>query len=97
MHGRPAAALVVVRLEHRRVDDPAERPGALVDQAGPLGDLDAGRAEQLLRLAAVVPAAKKTASPGLAPTASARPARCASERFLATGPPASPVSASSTT
>ena len=33
------------------------------------------------------PAAKKTQSPGLAPTCAASPARSASVRFLATGPP----------
>ena len=54
MYGGPAdlvAGVVDGRLEHRRVDHPAERPGALVDQTGPAGDLDARRAEQLLRLA----------------------------------------------
>ena len=38
------------------------------------------------------PAAKKTQSPGFAPTASTSPARSASEMFLATGPPSSPSS-----
>ena len=37
-------------------------------------------------------AAKKMASPGLAPTASASPDRCSADRFLATGPLGSPVS-----
>ena len=52
VHGRPTA--FVIPLEHRRVHHPAERPRRLVDQAGPVGDLDAGRAEQLLRLAPFV-------------------------------------------
>src|SRR6266545_1301924 len=42
-------------------------------------------------------AAKNTASPGFAPTASASPARCSAERFFATGPRGSPVSASKRT
>ena len=46
-----------------------------------------------LRAADGVPAAKKMQSPGCAPTCSTSPARSASERFLATGPPSSPSSA----
>ena len=42
------------------------------------------------------PAAKNTQSPGCAPTCAARPARSASDRFLATGPPSSPSSPTST-
>ena len=38
------------------------------------------------------PAAKKTQSPGFAPTCAARPAFSSSLRFLATGPPSSPSS-----
>ncbi len=53
MVDRGPAALVGL-LEHRGVDDPAERPGRLVDQLGPLRDLDAGGAEQLLRLTPLV-------------------------------------------
>ena len=40
------------------------------------------------------PAAKKMQSPGLAPTWAASPSRSASVRFLATGPPSVPSSAS---
>ena len=39
------------------------------------------------------PAAKKTQSPGCAPTAATSPSRSASEMFLATGPPSVPSSA----
>ena len=42
------------------------------------------------------PAAKKTQSPGAAPTCSARPAFSVSDRFLATGPLSSPSSPTST-
>ncbi len=44
------------------------------------------------RASDALPAAKNTQSPGAAPTASTRPARSASDRFLATGPPSSPSS-----
>ena len=50
---RGGPADLVGRLELRGVDDPTERPRRLVDQAGALGDLDPGRAEQFLGLAAL--------------------------------------------
>ncbi len=50
------------------------------------------RARELL----AAPAPKKMQSPGWAPTKPASPGRSASERFLATGPPSSPSSPTST-
>ena len=55
-------------------------------------DLEPGGAEQRPRRPWPAPAAKKMQSPGWAPTCAARPARSASVRFLATGPPSSPSS-----
>ena len=48
------------------------------------------------RASDVRPAAKKTQSPGSAPTAAASPARSSSLRFLATGPPSVPSSSTVT-
>ena len=61
------------RLEQRRVDDPEERPGVLVDQVAALADLEAGGAEQRRARPCVAPAAKKTQSPGSAPTCRGQP------------------------
>src|SRR3954447_17422228 len=61
VHERPGAVLGL--LEHREVDDEEERPRAGLDELQPLGDLVAGRAEQLLRGPAAPPRGKKTDPP----------------------------------
>src|SRR3954471_18717635 len=98
MHERPGTVLGL--LEHREVDDEQERPGAGLDEVQPLGDLVAGRAQQLLRRPAGArpgedahpgpPAAGLP--PASAPSAATRPPLAASEMFLAAGPPRVPSS-----
>ena len=84
------------RLEQRRVDDPEERPGRLVDQPAAAADLQPGRAEQRPRRRRARRRRRRRSRPASRRRASASPARSASERFLATGPPSSPSSPTST-
>jgi hypothetical protein len=69
----PAATASTGRLEQRRVDDPQEGPGRLVDQPDRGADLRRA-APSSARTPWPAPAAKKMQSPGLAPTWAARPA-----------------------
>lgn len=99
VHRVPALELALVvldRLEHREVDDPEEGPLRLVDQLAAAADLQAGGAQQLLR-GALLAGREEDRVAVLGTAAAARPARCSAERFLATGPRSSPVSASMTT
>ena len=84
----PLAVGVGGRLEQRRVDHPAERPGVLVDQAAAPADLQRGphRAAPAPLLARAGGEEDRVAGLGADVRRPARPAR-SSERFLATGPP----------
>ena len=74
-------------LEHRRVDDPEERPGALVDQLAAGAPISSRAAPSSACASDRGPRRRRCSRPAAAPVAAARPARSASERFLATGPP----------
>ena len=92
----PAAIATLGRLEQRRVDHPAERPGVLVDQPDPLGRSRAAwhRAATARRRAD----RPRRRCSRLARHRRSRRARRARTRtrFLATGPPSSPSSPTST-
>ena len=105
VHGRPGAVAdrdvaggggVGGGLEQRRVDDPEEAPGALVDQAAAATDLEARGAEQRAAGLDRAGGEEDAVARLRRPTWAARPAFSSSVRFLATGPPSSPSSWTST-
>ena len=84
------------RLEERGVDDPEEAPGGLVDEVA-AACRSRGARPRAARARAWPPRPRRRCSHrARRRRAAARPARSASVRFLATGPPSSPSSWTST-